>query len=165
MKKLLIALLIAALSLTLAACVKVNINTEPVDTDQIMAESALTADPAAYSTEGKYEITFRYEPGGMAEADMSRAYVAYYPTTVTDVVDAITGGEDDGIPELPADAQEAVAEAEGADELQHIAVIVVETVDDTTLRVSFTDDEQPLQGRTYWFIIPNLGIGGSVTPE
>ena len=165
MKKLLILLLTLALGLALTACVKVNINTEPVDTDQIMAESAMTADPAAYSTEGKYDITFRYEPGGLAKDDMSQAYVAYYPTTVTDVVDAITGGEDDGIPELPADAQEAVAEAEGADELQHIAVIVVETVDDTTLRVSFTDSEQPLQGRTYWFIIPNLGIGGSVTPE
>ena len=165
MKKLLILLLTLALGLALTACVKVNVNTEPVDTDQIMAESAMTADPAAYSTEGKYDITFRYEPGGLAEADMSQAYVAYYPTTVTDVVDAITGGEDDGIPELPADAQEAVAEAEGADELAHIAVIVVETVDDNTLTVSFTDNEQPLQGRTYWFIIPNLGIGGSVTPE
>lgn len=165
MKKLLIALLIAALCLTLAACVRVNVNTQPLDEAQIMAESALTADPAAYSMDGKYEITFRYAPGGLTEADLSRAYVAYYPTGVTDIVDNITGGEDDGIPELPADAQEAVAEAEGADELAHIAVIVVETVDDTTLRVSFTDSEQPLQGRTYWFIIPNLGIGGSVTPE
>lgn len=165
MKKLLTLLLALALCLALAACVKVNITTESVDEERIMAESAMTADPVAYSEEGKYEMTFRYEPGGLAEADMSQAYVAYYPTTVTDVVDAITGGEDDGIPELPADAQEELAEAEGADELAHIAVIVVETLDDTTLRVSFTDDEQPLQGRTYWFIIPNLGIGGSVTPE
>lgn len=165
MKKLLIALLIAALCLTLAACVRVNVNTQPLDEAQIMAESVLTADPAAYSMDGKYEITFRYAPGGLTEADLSRAYVGYYPTGVADMVDAVTEGEDDGIPELPADAQEAVAEAEGADELQHIAVIVVETVDDNTLTVSFTDDEQPLQGRTYWFIIPNLGIGGSVTPE
>ena len=165
MKKLLIALLIAALCLTLAACVRVNVNTQPLDEAQIMAESAMTADPAAYSTEGKYDITFRYEPGGLAEADMSQAYVAYYPTTVTDVVDAITGGEDDGIPELPADAQEAIAEAEGTDELQHIAVIKIATLDDNTLRVSFTDDETPRPGRTYWFIVPGPDIGGSVTPE
>lgn len=31
MKKLLIALLIAALCLTLAACVRVNVNTQPLD--------------------------------------------------------------------------------------------------------------------------------------
>ena len=165
MKKLLIALLIAALCLALASCVKVNITTEPVDEERIMAESALTGDPVAYSEEGKYEMTFRYEPGGLAEADMSQAYVAYYPTGVTDIVEAITGGEDDGIPELPADAQEELAEAEGTDGLARIAVIVVATLDDNTLKVSFTDSEQPLPGRTYWFIIPNLGIGGSVTPE
>lgn len=165
MKKLLALLMTAALCLALAACVKVNINTEPVDEEIIMAESAMTADPVAYSGDGKYDMTFRYEPGGLEKADLSRAYVAYYPTGVTDIVDNITGGEDDGIPELPADAQAAIAEAEGTDELAHIAVIVIETLDDNTLTVSFTDDDQPLPGRTYWFIIPNLGIGGSVTPE
>ena len=92
MKKLLALLLTVALCLSVTACVKVNINTEPVDEEKIMAESAMTADPVAYSGDGEYDITFRYEPGGLEKADLSRAYVAYYPTGVTELVDSITGG-------------------------------------------------------------------------
>ena len=97
--------------------------------------------------------------------DLSQAYVAYYPFTIQDQIDAITDGNTEDVPPLPADAQNAVDEVTGANELQKIAVITVETVDDNTLRVSFTDKDDPLQGKEYYFIIPNEGLSAAIRPE
>ena len=160
---------LAALGLAvclLAGCrIRFNLNKTEPDPETLLAESELEAEPVAYDPEGAYTLTFRYAPGGFARMDLSRAYVAYYPITVLDQVDAIVGEDDGEIPPLPVDAQNAVNEAVGAGELQKIAVVTIETVDDNTLRVSFTDRDDPVQGKEYFFVIPNEELTGSVIPD
>lgn len=97
--------------------------------------------------------------------DLSQAYVAYYPFTVIDQIDAITSSDgSEEIPPLPSDAQDALDEVVGEDQLEKIAVITVETADDRTLKVSFADKDNPVKGKEYYFIIPNEGISGRVIP-
>ena len=97
--------------------------------------------------------------------DLSRAYVAYERLTVLDQIETIVGEDAEDIPPLPFDAQSALDEAVGEGELLKIAVITVETVDDKTVKVSFTDNDNPYIGKEYFFIIPNAGISGAVTPQ
>ena len=171
----------------LAGCgVHLNVNKKDPPAEELSADDSLVADPVSRSAEGSYTVTFRREKGGFKDMDLSRAYVAYRPTTVMDQIHAITGedkepthtitggnaepahtitgGDAEPIPPLPADAQAAMDEALGADGLKKIAVIAVETVDDNTLRVSFTDKDDPIEGREYFFIIPNESLSGSVIP-
>ena len=62
-------------------------------------------------------------------------------------------------------AQAAYDEAMGLGELEKIAVIKIKTLDDYHLSVSFTDKHNPLPGKEYFFIIPNMGLAGSVAPD
>ena len=153
------------LSLLCSGC-RVNIDPDKnaPTVEEMLASPALTAEGTEFSAEGSYTVTIRYDKGGFRDMDLSRAYVAYYPFTVTDQIDAITGGDSGDIPPLPADAQSAIDEATGANELRKIAVIVVKTLDDTTLTVSFKDGEA-LPGQEYYFIIPNEGLAGVIRPE
>ncbi len=166
MKKSLVVLACLGLAAMLLAGCRVhwNVNKKEPSAEEMLANRALAADPVAYNTEGSYRVTFRYEKGGFKKMDLSRAYVAYYPLTITDRIDAIVGEDTEDIPPLPADAQEAIDEVTGAGQLQKIAVITIETVDDNTLTVSFTDRDEPISGREYYFLIPNEGLSGSVIP-
>ena len=149
----------------LAGCgVRLNINKKPRDVEDMIAENALAADPADYNPDGSCTITFRYDKGGFRKMDLSRAYVADHPVTVQDRIDLITGDDIEEFPPLPADAQDALDEATGADQLRRIAVVMVVTVDDNTLKVTFTDTDAPAGGREYYFIIPNEGLAGSAIP-
>lgn len=159
-----LALLCLAASLLAGCAFHVNLNKEEKSAEELLADQALKADPVSYDPEGAYTVTFRYEKGGFEKMDLSRAYVAYYPFTIQDRVDAIVGEDTEDIPPLPADAQNAVDEVTGAGRLQKIAVITVETVDDKTLKISFTDKDDPLPGKEYYFIIPNEGLSGAVLP-
>lgn len=96
--------------------------------------------------------------------DLSMAYVAYYPFTITDQIETITGDDTDEIPPLPTDVQNAINEATGMNELKKIAIVTVAKTDDKTLTVIFHDSD-PLPEREYFFIIPNEGLSGSVIPE
>ena len=159
-----IAFILASM-LLMGCSINVNKNKNNPSIEETLANDLLLPDPVKYDPEGAYHVTFRYEKGGFEKMDLSQAYVAYYPFTVLDQIDAITA--DDGaeeIPPLPADAQDALDEAVGADQLEKIAVITVETADDKTLKVSFTDKDNPVQGKEYYFIIPNEGISGKVIP-
>lgn len=158
-------LCLAAVLLLTGCGIRVNWNRKEPDTAELLANRVLIAEPVAYNPEGAYTVTFRYEAGGFLKMDLSRAYVAYNPLTVQDQIDAIVGEDTADIPPLPVDAQQAVDEALGEDQLQKIAVISIETVDDQTLRVSFTDRDNPISGREYYFILPDAGISGSVLPE
>ena len=153
-------------AILLAGCgFHLNINKKEPDIEELLAVGQLTADPVKYNVEGSYAVTFRWDKGGFEKMDLSQAYVAYYPVTFMDQMESITGGETDDIPPLPADAQEAMNKAVGADQLKKIAVVTIVTVDDKTLKVSFTDREAPIAGREYYFIIPNEGLSGSVIPD
>ncbi len=150
----------------LAGCgIHININKKTPNVEDMLAEKALASEPVEYNADGKYTVTFRYDKGGFTKMDLSQAYVAYYPFTILDQIDTITGGESDDIPPLPIDVQNSVDGVTGANELKKIAVITVRTMDDNTLSVSFTDHDNPVNGIEYFFIIPNEGIAGSVIPE
>ena len=159
-----VTLLLAAV--LLAGCsVQVNLNKKEPSAEELLSDLSLTAESVAYDPEGAYTVTIRRDEGGFRKMDLSQAYVAYYPFTIQDQIDAITDGNTEDVPPLPADAQNAIDEVTGAKELQKIAVITVETVDDNTLRVSFTDRDDPLQGKEYYFIIPNEGLSAVIRPE
>jgi len=158
-------MLCLAAALLTGCSIRVNWNRKEPDSAELLANRVLIAEPVAYNPEGAYTVTFRYEAGGFLQMDLSRAYVAYDPFTVQDQIDAIVGENTADIPPLPVDAQQAIDEALEADRLQKIAVISIETVDDQTLRVSFTDRDNPISGREYYFILPDAGISGSVLPE
>ncbi len=159
-----VTLLLAAV--LLAGCsVQVNLNKKEPGAEELLADQSLAADSVAYDPEGAYTVTIRSEKDGFQKMDLSRAYVAYYPFTFQDQIDAITDGNTEDVPPLPADAQNAIDEVAGANELRKIAVITVETVDGNTLRVSFTDKDDPLQGKEYYFIIPNEGLSAAIRPE
>lgn len=171
-KTALILTLVLAAALLSGCRVQVNLNKSEPPLEDMLSEAALTIDPPTWNAEGKYAVTVHYDAGGFEKMDLSRAYVGCFPYTVFDRIDAITGGEtdgiaggDEGIPPLPADAQSAVDAAVGADTVRRIAVITMETVDDTTLKVSFTDSDDALQGKEYFFVIPNEGLAGTFTAE
>ena len=165
--KTLIVLVVAMciMAIQFAGCIKVNVNKEDMSVDEILANKSLVADPAEYNNEGSYTFTFRYDKGGFEDMDLSQAYEAYFPFTVFDQIDAIVDGDTEETPPLPEDAQDAIDEVTGANQLEKIAVITIETVDDSTLKVSFTDNDNPLEGREYFFVIPNEGLSGSVIPD
>lgn len=164
-KKILMLVALCLAAMLLAGCsVRLNINKKEPAAEELLANAVLAADPVRYDPDGQYTVTFRYEQGGFTKMDLSRAYVAFYPVTIQDQIDAIVGEDTEDILPLPVDAQNAVDEVTGAGKLQKIAVITVETVDDQTLKVSFTDNDSPVIGKSYYFIIPNEGISGSVLP-
>ena len=84
--------------------------------------------------------------------------------TVQDQIDTIVGDDLEDFPPLPEDAQIAFDESIGTMELRKIARIKIRTLNDNTVSVSFTDTDDPLPGREYFFVIPNAGLGGSVIP-
>ena len=134
---------IFASTLLMGCSININANKNNPSIEETLANDLLLPDPVKYDPEGTYQVTFRYEKGGFKKMDLSQAYVAYYPLTVLDQIETITS--DDGaeeIPPLPADAQDAIDEAAGTDQLEKIAVITVETADDKTLKVSFTDKDR-----------------------
>ena len=160
-----VSLLILTALLLTGCSINVNMNKKIPDIEETLANSVLIPDPVKYDPEGAYTVTFRFEKGGFEKMDLSQAYVAYYPFTVIDQIDAITSGDDsEEIPPLPSDAQDALDEVVGEDQLEKIAVITVETADDRTLKVSFADKDNPVKGKEYYFIIPNEGISGRVIP-
>ncbi|MBQ9268716.1 MAG: hypothetical protein IJ206_04255 [Oscillospiraceae bacterium] len=152
--------------LTLSGCgLHFNVNDKLPSAEELLRNQNLTADPVEYNPEGTYSVIFRSDKGGFEKMDLSKAYVAYYPVTVEDQIDAVVGEDADDVPPLPADAQSKIDEVTGAGELSKIAVVTIETVDDRTLKVSFTDKDNPVSGKEYFFIIPNEGLAGSVLPE
>ncbi len=160
----LFTLVLAAMLLT-GCSIQINNNKNNPTIEETLANNKLIPDPVKYDPDGAYQVTFRYEEGGFEKMNLSQAYVAYYPFTVMDQIETITSGEGSvETPPLPADAQAAVDEVTGAGQLEKIAVITVETVDDRTLTVSFTDKDNPVKGKEYYFIIPNAGISGKVIP-
>ena len=152
--------------LTLAGCgLHLNVNEKLPSAEELLKDQTLIADPVEYNPEGTYSVTFRSDKGGFEQMDLSKAYVAYYPFTVVDQIDAIVGEDAGDVPPLPANAQNEIDEVTGAGQLTKIAVVTIETVDDRTVRVSFTDKDNPVSGREYFFIIPNEGLAGSFLPE
>ena len=160
----LFAFILAAMLLT-GCSIQVNMNKNNPSIEETLANSRLIPDPVKYDPDGAYQVVFRFKEGGFEKMDLSQAYVAFYPLTVMDQIETITSDDgSDEIPPMPADAQTAVDEAVGAGQLEKIAVITVETVDDRTLKVSFTDKDNPVKGKEYYFIIPNEGVSGKVVP-
>ncbi len=154
----------AAMLLT-GCSIQINNNKNNPKIEETLANNKLIPDPVKYDPDGAYQVTFRFEEGGFEKMDLSQAYVAFYPLTIIDQIETITSDDgSDEIPLLPADAQTAVDEVTGAGQLEKIAVITVETVDDSTLKVSFTDKDNPVKGKEYYFIIPNEGVSGKVIP-
>ena len=176
-KRLAILIALVCVMVMVATGCRVKVNTDPQpDIEELLENTALEIDPVAYNLDGKYEITVHYAKGGFEDMDLSQAYVAYYPFTLQDQIDGITGegadddaagnADDDGeIPPLPVDAQNAMDDVMGENDIQKIVVIVVKTLDDQTLTVSFSDQDNALRGREYYFVIPNEGLAGSVIPE
>ena len=165
-KKATAALLILCLAALLAGCgFHVNVNHDAVPPEELLVNQDLIGDLAQYDPEGKYTLYFYYEKGGFQKMDLSQAYVACYSVSFEDQIDSITGGDIEEFPPLPADAQAAFDEAMGFGELEKIAVITIKTLDDYHLSVSFTDKHNPLPGKEYFFIIPNMGLAGSVAPD
>lgn len=150
----------------LAGCsVKVNVTKKDPSAEELLANQELIADPVQYNSEGAYSIEFHYNQGGFEKMDLSKAYVAYYPFTAQNQIDTIVGEDTEDIPPLPTVGQDAINEAMGAEQLVKVAVITIETIDDKTVTVSFTDKDNPVSGKEYFFIIPNEGLSGSVLPE
>ena len=164
-KKMALALMLCLAVLLLAGCgIRVNLSQDSPNVEELLVNQDLAADPAAYNEDGKYEIVFHYDTGSLAKIDLSQAYVAYYAMTVQDQIDTIVGEDLEDFPPLPEDAQIAFDESIGTMELRKIARIKIRTLNDNTVSVSFTDTDDPLPGREYFFVIPNAGLGGSVIP-
>ena len=160
-----LALVLCMAALLLSGCgLQVNVNTNTQEAWDLPVNQDLAADPAVYNEDGKYEIVFHYDKGSLAKMDLSQAYVAYYAMTVQDQIDTIVGEELEDFPPLPEDAQIAFDESMDTMELRKIAWIKIRTLNDNTLSVSFTDTDDPLPGRQYFFVIPNAGLAGSVIP-
>ena len=160
----LVALWLAILSL--AGCrIHLNVNEKLPSTEELLKNQNLIADPVEYNPEGTYSVTFRSDKGGFKKMDLTKAYVAYYPITVEDQIEAIVGEDTGDVPPLPADVQDEIDEVTGAGQLTKIAVITIETVNDQTVRVSFTDKDNPFKGKEYFFLIPNEELAGSFLPE
>ena len=157
-------LILAAILFT-GCGVRVNVNKTIPNVEEMLANLTLIAEPVQYNSDGAYTVVFRYDKGGFKKMDLAQAYAAYYPITIQDQVETITGNNTQQTPPLPADVQKAANDATGANQLEKIGVITVLTVDDQTLQVSFTDGDNPVKGREYFFIIPNEGLAGSVIPE
>ena len=150
----------------LAGCsIHVNVNKKEKSEEELLADRSLAADPVPYNADGAYTVTFRYEKGGFKKMDLSQAYVAYDPLTVLDQIETIVGDDAEETPPMPTDLQNALNEVTGEGQMKKIAVISIETVDDSTLRVSFTDRDNPIIGKEYFFIIPNAGLTGAFTPD
>ena len=146
----------------------VNINKDKKDVGAMIEAQALSADPQTFNADGSYEVQIRYDKGGFEKMDLSQAYVAYSPVTAMDNIAAIeenSSAVSEDIPDLPTDAQQAMDEALGEDQLEHIAVIKVETVDDNTLNVSFTDSQNQFIVDEYYFVIPNEELAGTIPVE
>ena len=143
-----------------------NVSKESKSVEEMLVKQALSASPIPYDSEGDYMATFRYEEGGFEKMDLSQAYVAYDPENL---LDSIKATEADSVseetPELPEDAQEYINHTISEDQLEKIAVVTVETVDDNTVTVSFKDSDNPLAVAEYYFIIPNEGVAGTVKVE
>ena len=153
-------------ALTLTGCgIHLNVNEKLPSAEELIKNRTLVADPVEYNPEGTYSVTFRSDKGGFEKMDLSKAYVAYYPFTVVNQIDAIVGEDAVNVPPLPVDAQNAINEVTGAGQLEKIAVVTIETVDDWTVRVSFTDKDNPVSGKEYFLIIPNEWLAGSFLPE
>ena len=160
-----LALILCLAALGLTGCgIRVNVNTNTPNVEELLVNQDLAADPVVYNEDGKYEIVFHYDKGSLAKTDLSPAYVAYYAMTVQDQIDTIVGEDLEDFPPLPEDAQIAFDESIGTMELRKIARIRIRTLNDNTVSVSFTDTDDPLPGREYFFVIPNAGLGGSVIP-
>ena len=165
-KKAAAALLALCLAALLAGCgLQINVNRDDVPLEELLVNQDLIGDLAQYDPEGKYTLYFYYEKGGFQKMDLSQAYVACYSVSFEDQIDSITDGDTGEYPPLPEDAQLAFDEAMGFGELEKIAVIKIKTLDDYHLSVSFTDKHNPLPGKEYFFIIPNMGLAGSVAPD
>ena len=164
----LIVLLSTVVALFAGCGFHVNINKEQKDVSAMIEEQALSADPQTYNADGSYEIQIRYDKGGFEKMDLSQAYVAYSPVTAMDNIAAIeenSSAVTEDIPDLPTDAQQAVDEALGEDQLEHIAIIKVESVDDNTLNVSFTDSQNQFIVDEYYFVIPNEELACTIPVE
>lgn len=161
-----LALLLCLTTILLAGCgIRINLNQESPDVEELPVNQDLAADPVLYNEDGKYEIVFHYDKGGFEKMDLSQAYVAYYGFTVQDQINTILGEDLEDLPPLPEDAQFAFDQATDAMELRRIARINIRTLNDNTLRVSFRDRDDPIPGREYFFVIPSTGLGGSVIPN
>lgn len=166
-KKAAAALLALCLTaLLLAGCgFRVNVNRDSVPLEELLVNQDLIGDLAEYDPEGKYTLNFYYEKGGFRKMDLSQAYVACYSVSFEEQIEGFTEGDMEELPPLPPDAQAAFDEAMGFGELEKIGVIKIKTLDDYHLSVSFTDKHNPLPGKEYYFIIPNMGLAGSVAPD
>ena len=104
--------------LTLSGCgLHFNVNDHLPSAEELLKHQTLAADPVEYNPEGAYSVTFRSEKGGFEKMDLSKAYVAYYPITVEDQIDAIVGEDVEDVPPLPTDAQSKIDEFTGAGRL------------------------------------------------
>ena len=158
-----VAVLLCIAAILLSGCkVKVNVNEQT--TEELLADRSLKADQVEHTPDGSYRVTISYDQGGFEKMDLSQAYIAYYPRTVMDQVEDITGGDED-IPPLPENVQQQMNSAVGAGELQKTGVIIIETVDDNTLTVAFSDPDGTASGREYYFVIPNEGLTGLISAE
>ena len=153
------------IAMILTGCIKININQREPSIEEILDNLELQIDPVKYNREGSYLITVHYDKGGFEKMDLSRAYVAYDYNSILDKIDAITDGNVEETPDLPTDAKEELDEAVGEGRLVKVAVITVETMDDQTLKVQFTDKDEPIIGKEYYFVIPNMSLSGSFIPE
>lgn len=165
MKNKIIAVITICLMLFMLAGCTIHINEPEKSPEELIENHQLVADPVKYDPEGTYSVTFHYEDGGLADMDMSKAYVCYDPFSVLDQIETITGEDSEVIPELPQDALDELNEAIGEGEMLKVAIITVKTVDDNTLEVSFTDSDSPVPGKEYFFVIPSEELAGSFIPE
>ena len=165
MKNKIITIITICMMLFMLAGCTIHINEPQKSPEELIENQQLTADPVEYDPEGTYNVTFHYDNGGLKDMDMSQAYVCFDPVSVMDQIESITDGNMEEIPELPQDALDELNEAIGEGELLKVAIIIVKTVDDNTLEVSFTDTESPILGKEYFFVIPNEELAGSFIPE
>ena len=157
-----LALALCLAAVLLAGCgVRVNVTKDVQNMEDMIVNQDLFAEPVAYREDGAYTLTFHYNRGGFEKMDLSQAFVAYYHRSVLDQIDMILDEEAEAFVPLPEDVQASVEEAVEAEQLQKIAVIKIKTLNDNTLEVSFKDRDEPLPGKEYFFVIPNMGLAGS----
>ena len=150
----------------LAGCsIKVNVNTKEPGVEELLANHDLKADPVKYNSDGSYLVTIHYDKGGFEKMDLSQAYIAYDYLSVLDQIETITDGDVDITSDLPEDFKNMVNEATGEGQLEKLSVVIIETVDDQTLNVKFTDSDNPFPGKAYYFIIPNEVLTAHILPE
>lgn len=161
-----LALALCLAAVLLAGCgARVNVSKDVQNVEDMIVNQDLIAEPAAYREDGSYTFTFYYDRGGFQKMDLSQAFVAYYHRSVLDQINMILDEETEELIPLPEDVQASVEEAVEAEQLQKIAVIKIKTLNDNTLEVSFKDRDEPLPGKEYFFVIPNMGLAGSAVTD